>query len=258
MTAHVGALSAPDRGRALQKEGKIMRNSLLLSSALTLALCVPAIASAQQTPTAPQDPAATQSGDADVTVIPPQGDAAAPEATDGTMTDTGQAAEGETLETEPADTATTDTTTTDTTDTTVTDTTTTDIGASTSMGSGVEVSADDMMGRPVIGSDGQQLGEVSDVIVDPETKEMRRLVIDSGGFLGFGAKTIALDRDQVEIRPQEGIIANGLTREDIDALPEYDPKGETASLDQPEPANPAPTGGVTPAPSGGVTSAPAE
>lgn len=216
-----------------------MRNSLLLSSALALALSIPAIASAQQTPAAPQDQTATQGGDAtatqggdaNVTVIPPQEDAAAPEA----LGD----AEDETLEIEPADTAASTST-------------------STSIGSGVEVSADDMMGRPVLGSDGQQLGDVSDVIVDPETKEMRRLVIDSGGFLGFGAKRIALDRDQVEIRPQEGLIANGLTREDVDALPEYDPEGETASLDQPEPANPAPTGGVTPAPSGGMTSTPAQ
>lgn len=236
-----------------------MRNKLLLSSALALALSIPAVASAQQAPAtqpapeaeatvaAPEQGQAT--GGANVTVIPPQEDAEA-------AAGTGQAAEGEALETEtegetvateeieieaePAD-------TTATTTDMATDTAT---GSSmgSSAGSGVEVSADDMMGRPVMGTDGQQLGEVSDVIVDPETMEMRRLVIDSGGFLGFGAKKIALDRDQVEIRPEEGIMARELTREDIEALPEFDPEGETASLDQPEPTTPAPAGGMAPAP----------
>ncbi|HEV7372832.1 PRC-barrel domain-containing protein [Arenibaculum sp.] len=242
-----------------------MRNKLLLSSALALALSIPAVAAAQQAPTtqpapeaeatvaAPEQGQAT--GGANVTVIPPQEDAEA-------ATGAEQAVEGEALETEtegetlateeieveaePADAAaTTPETTTEATAETTTETTT---GSSMSAGSGVEVSADDMMGRPVMGTDGQQLGEVSDVIVDPETMEMRRLVIDSGGFLGFGAKRIALDRDQVEIRPEEGIMARELTREDVEALPEFDPEGETASLDQPEPTTPAPAGGMAPAP----------
>src|SRR3546814_4271959 len=68
---------------------------------------------------------------------------------------------------------------------------------------GDEVTVREMVGRNVIGADGQPLGKVADVVVDPETGQMSRLVIESGGFLGIGAKTVAVDLAEADIRPEE-------------------------------------------------------
>jgi sporulation protein YlmC with PRC-barrel domain len=111
--------------------------------------------------------------------------------------------------------------------------------------SGTEVSADDMIGRTVYGEEDQELGEVTDVIVDPDTKQVSRLVIGMGGFLGIGEKTVALDMNQVEIRPEQGIYVSGMRQEDIEGMEEYNPDDATASLDEPAPATTgAPTGGM--------------
>jgi sporulation protein YlmC with PRC-barrel domain len=111
--------------------------------------------------------------------------------------------------------------------------------------SGTEVSADDMIGRTVYGEEDQEIGEVTDVIVDPDTKQVSRLVVGTGGFLGIGEKTVALDMNQVEIRPEQGIYVSGLRQEDIEGMEEYNPDDATASLDEPAPATTgAPAGGM--------------
>jgi sporulation protein YlmC with PRC-barrel domain len=101
--------------------------------------------------------------------------------------------------------------------------------------SGTAVSADDMIGRSVQGSDGKPLGKVKDAVVDAQSGKIQKLVIASGGFLGIGAKNVAVDFGQVEIRPEGGIVAKGLTQGDIDKMPKYDVASDTKPLDQPPP-----------------------
>src|SRR3954471_22885228 len=105
---------------------------------------------------------------------------------------------------------------------------------------GEAVRAADMIGRSVQGADGEPLGKVRDAVVDAQSGKIQRLVIASGGFLGIGAKTVALDFDQVEVRPEGGIVAKGVTRKDVEAMPRYDVAAETRPLDKPPPAAVAP------------------
>src|SRR3954449_1134115 len=100
---------------------------------------------------------------------------------------------------------------------------------------GEAVRAADMIGRPVQGSDGEPLGRVRDAVVDARTGKIRKLVIASGGFLGIGAKNVALDFDRVEVRPEGGIAAKDVTRKDVEAMPRYDVAAETEPLDKPPP-----------------------
>lgn len=112
--------------------------------------------------------------------------------------------------------------------------------------SGTQVSVDEMVGKEVMGANGEPLGEVSDVVLDPETNQVVQLVIASGGFLGIGAKNVAVDIAEAEIRPEEGIFLSSITQEDITQMPEFDAEAETESLDEPPPpAAAAPTGGTT-------------
>ena len=92
-----------------------------------------------------------------------------------------------------------------------------------------------MIGRPVQGSDGKPLGKVKDAVVDAQSGKIQKLVIASGGFLGIGAKNVALDFDRVEVRPEGGIVAKGVTQKDVEAMPRYDVAAETRPLDKPPP-----------------------
>src|SRR4051794_3262234 len=100
---------------------------------------------------------------------------------------------------------------------------------------GEAVRAADMIGRSVQGSDGEPLGKVRDAVVDAASGKIQKLVIASGGFLGIGAKNVALDFDRVEVRPEGGIVAKDVTRKDVEAMPRYDVAAETEPLDKPPP-----------------------
>ena len=96
-----------------------------------------------------------------------------------------------------------------------------------------------MIGRSVQGSDGEPLGKVKDAVVDAQSGKIQKLVIASGGFLGLGAKNVALDFDRVEVRPEGGIVAKDVTQKDVEAMPRYDVAAETRPLDKP-PRRPPP------------------
>src|SRR3954452_1635734 len=106
---------------------------------------------------------------------------------------------------------------------------------STPTTAGEAVRAADMIGRSVQGSDGAALGKSRDAVVDARSGTIRKLVIASGGFLGLGAKNVALDFDRVEVRPEGGIVAKDLTQKDVEAMPRYDVAAKTRPLDKPPP-----------------------
>jgi sporulation protein YlmC with PRC-barrel domain len=135
-----------------------------------------------------------------------------------------------------------------------TDTATAPAADTKTAASGEPVSADDMMGREVEGSDGQPLGKISDVVVDSASGKIQRLVIASGGFLGLGAKNVAVAFEDVEIRPEGGIVAKGVTQADIDSMPEFNVTAETAPLDEPPAAVPTTTAPGAGMPMGGAGS----
>ena len=80
----------------------------------------------------------------------------------------------------------------------------------------VELSASDLMGKPVIDAAGDSLGQIADVIITT-TGEVKRLVISRGGVWGIGDEVVAIDFTAVRILPAEGkVLVSGLTRDEIE------------------------------------------
>ena len=95
-----------------------------------------------------------------------------------------------------------------------------------------------ILGRPVTGPGKQQIGRLIDVLVDG-TSQPQAAVIDVGGFMGLGTRTIAVHWTALHFAPwdQTNPISLELSLDQIKAAPQY--KGMSAST-------PAPV--VTPAP----------
>ena len=96
-------------------------------------------------------------------------------------------------------------------------------------------SVEGLMGKNVVGSDGEKLGSVEDVIVDPASGEAKQLVISSGGFLGIGAKQIAVDFSQAQVGMDDDgddpeIKLNGITQADVEGMPEFEYSDTMTSL----------------------------
>ncbi len=87
-----------------------------------------------------------------------------------------------------------------------------------------EVSASELIGTRVYGSEDADLGEVSDVVFDPSGK-IDAVVVDVGGFLGIGEKPVALDFKTLNIRVDQGgnlIVVANATKDQLDQAPSYE------------------------------------
>jgi len=144
------------------------------------------------------------------------------------------------------DTMATDTTATDTTATEpmATDTTTgmaTDTtGAATDTTTGMATSDDPMegmidpttltaeqlQGAPVYDANDERIGDISELVVAADGT-ITEAVIDIGGFLGIGAKPVALNFEQIQVMAEDadgsGVRVHlTATEEELEAMPEYE------------------------------------
>jgi sporulation protein YlmC with PRC-barrel domain len=84
----------------------------------------------------------------------------------------------------------------------------------------------DLIGADVVQSDGTSIGEISDLVIEPETHVIKNVVIDVGGFLGIGTKTVTLPVDDLTGPNQDGDLQVGMSREQIETLPDFVGKPE--------------------------------
>ncbi|HLS59427.1 MAG TPA: PRC-barrel domain-containing protein [Paracoccaceae bacterium] len=89
-----------------------------------------------------------------------------------------------------------------------------------------EASLDDLSGASVYDANDESIGSVSDVVVDDQGNA-EHLVVNVGGFLGIGAKQVAIGFDEVTIlRQQDGDelrIYVDATQQQLEEAPEYQP-----------------------------------
>lgn len=97
-------------------------------------------------------------------------------------------------------------------------------------------------GTDVVGADNQKIGDVNDLLFD-KSGQIHAVIVGVGGFLGLGAKDVALSMQSFEVMPG----ANGadtklklsMTKEQLQQAAEFKPY-------QPPAARPSPTTGAAP------------
>ncbi len=99
------------------------------------------------------------------------------------------------------------------------------------------VAAGGILGRTVVGADGQAIGRVVDVLVDAASKP-RAAVIDFGGFMGVGSRRIAvswtdLSFPTVSAAGVDADIKLDLTADQISAAPAYTDQTKPAVVVEP-------------------------
>ncbi len=103
-----------------------------------------------------------------------------------------------------------------------------------------ETVATGVLGRMVHDGDGRDIGRIVDVVVDP-TGQARAIVVDVGGFMGLGARRIAVAWSSVHVPPPgapEKRVAIDLTDKQIQSAPDYTDRSKPATIVGP-PAVPA-------------------
>jgi sporulation protein YlmC with PRC-barrel domain len=83
--------------------------------------------------------------------------------------------------------------------------------------------AQDVRGRPVVDSDGSEIGTVADLLVDPDRETVRYLRVEHGGILGFGASASFIPVDAIREVTDERVYVE-TSKERIAGAPRYEPE----------------------------------
>lgn len=89
-------------------------------------------------------------------------------------------------------------------------------------GQTVEGSVNDVRGREVKDKDGEVIGKVADLIVDDREDKVRFLLVEHGGFLGFGEKKTLIPVDTVTSVTEDEVVVDQSSKR-IATAPGYDP-----------------------------------
>ena len=110
-----------------------------------------------------------------------------------------------------------------------------------------ELRADWIVGSTLRTPAGETIGTIDDLLLDREDGSVTAAIVSVGGFLGFGAKMIAVKWQDLEEEYDGTEIVLALTREEAEAAPEFNFRDQ--ELPPPPPAaDPAAGMGTTPAP----------
>lgn len=83
-----------------------------------------------------------------------------------------------------------------------------------------------LIGMPVRGTNGEEIGEVHDLIVDAQDGRVRYAVIDAGGFLGIGQHRTAVSLRNLDAVLEPDHVRVNMTREQLERYPSYPPDRE--------------------------------
>jgi sporulation protein YlmC with PRC-barrel domain len=82
---------------------------------------------------------------------------------------------------------------------------------------------EDIRGRDVKDSNGEDLGKVKDLLVDQSENRVRFLEVASGGFLGIGQETSLIPVDAITAVTDDEVRIDQ-TRDHVAGAPAYDPE----------------------------------
>lgn len=83
--------------------------------------------------------------------------------------------------------------------------------------------ADDVRGRKVVDRNGDEVGDVDDLVIDPDERRVRFLQVGAGGFLGLGEQKQLIPVDAVKSVDDDAVHID-TDRERVAGAPAYDPR----------------------------------
>ncbi len=88
------------------------------------------------------------------------------------------------------------------------------------------LTADDLENAVVYDRFDEQVSGISDLVLGQDGQTVEGVLIDVGGFLGLGARTVAVGMDQLQIQhnpeTDEVRVYLSMTQEELESLPEYE------------------------------------
>ncbi len=110
------------------------------------------------------------------------------------------------------------------------------------------VPASKLLDDAVVGSDGKEVGQIDDVVVDLQTGRVAYAVLGAGGVIGFGEKRIALPYGDVRYDPGQGQARVDATAAQVQDIPGFPRDRWPAGADESWKGQAGSAGGTQPSP----------
>lgn len=78
-----------------------------------------------------------------------------------------------------------------------------------------------VMGAAVESTGGERIGSIDDILLEPDSGGITAAIISVGGFLGFGAKNIAVEWSELEINWDAREVVLNMTRDQMEEHEEF-------------------------------------
>ena len=85
--------------------------------------------------------------------------------------------------------------------------------------------AESLRGKDVENAGGEEIGEVSSVIIDRQGEALG-IVVDVGGFLGMGERHVAIGWDRLQFADNGERNRINATQAELESMPEYEKTGQ--------------------------------
>lgn len=82
--------------------------------------------------------------------------------------------------------------------------------------------ASELIGMNVLGTDGKNLGDIKDLVINPDDGAIDYAVLDFGGFLGIRDKYFAIPWDALQVASDKSAILIDATKRDLKKAPGFD------------------------------------
>lgn len=87
---------------------------------------------------------------------------------------------------------------------------------------GGALSANRLIGDPVVNRKGEKLGKIEDLVIHPKGFCVEYAVLSFGGFLGMGDKRFAVPLEALKLSPEERKFILDVDKERLKAAPGFD------------------------------------
>jgi sporulation protein YlmC with PRC-barrel domain len=92
---------------------------------------------------------------------------------------------------------------------------------STTLGMTKELYISDLIGATVKNPQGESLGSIKELVLDPKDAKIKNAVVSMGGLLGIGSKSVAIPWNEVTLQSDGKAVVVAMGREEIQNAPEW-------------------------------------
>lgn len=93
------------------------------------------------------------------------------------------------------------------------------------------VTSSEFLGMNIDSKDNEKIGEINEILIDPNTGEVLAMVVSTGGLLGVDKKQSLISPKDLRFNAEHTLMQTDVTKDEIRTAPRYQ-KGETAAINQ--------------------------